>query len=300
MMTFGKYFIGQNLSEIVNELGEISKAEYGILKPVFYDEKIYHAKDVNFCERLWKVVIGVTQGKVYKISLQTHTTVETFDISEKGLWNKVYQRLNEEFEIHNDQEKIGNSFLTTWDTKFENIILNNTTLPNESVFSLRNENVLDITVTGNFAFTRVKRGQQIAFIIFIISGFIISQFVSATIAFIVFIVLGLTIGRKINQFLGKLFLKGIIKKGYVFFLCLVWGSIVAFGIRELFLIYDANIFLRIICYGGGIYISYIFYLNNKTNTMGDMIYGTNFKTTVDVFTIIVNIVASIAFNLLLR
>lgn len=299
-MTFGKYFIGQNLSEIVNELAEISKGEYEILKPVFNDEKIYHAKDVNFCERLWTVVIGVTQGKVYKISLQTHTTKETFDISEKGFWNKVYERLNEEFEVHAYQEKIGESFVTTWDTEFGNVILNNTTLPNENILSLKGENVLDITATGNFALKRLKRGQQIGIVVFTILCAIISQFVTATIAFIIFILLGLTIGRKINQFLGKFFLKGIIKKGYVFFLCLVWGSTIAFGTRELFLIYDPNTFLKIVCYGAGLYLSYIFYLDNKTNTMADIMYGRNFKTTVDFLTTIVTIVASIAFNILLK
>ena len=73
-MTLGKYFIGQNFSEIANELTEISKAEYDILKPSFADEKIYHGKYTNFCEALWTTVIGVTQGKVNKISLKTPTT----------------------------------------------------------------------------------------------------------------------------------------------------------------------------------------------------------------------------------
>src|SRR5450759_980119 len=189
-MTFGKYFIGQNYSEIANELSEISKAEYNILKTSFANEKIYHGKDTDFCEKSWTTVIGVKQGKVYKISLQTPTTQKTFDISEKGLWNKVYEKLNDEFEIYTDQQKIGDSFITSWDTKFGNVILNSTTLPNENILSTTREAVLDITVTGHFAFKGVKRGQQIGLVVFTIIGVIISQFVSATIAFIIFIILG--------------------------------------------------------------------------------------------------------------
>lgn len=302
-MTFGKYFIGQNYSEIANELTEISKAEYSILKTSFADEKIYHGQDTDFCEKSWTTVIGVTKGKVYKISLQTSTTPKTFDISEKGLWNKVFEKLNDEFEIFTDQQKVGYSFLTTWDTKFGNIILNSTALPNENIFSTTTETVLDITVTGNFAFTGVKRGQQIGLVvytIFTIMGVIISQFVSSTIAFIILFLLGLTIGRKIDQLLGYFFLKCIINKGYVFFLCVLWGTVIAFGIRELFLLYDPNIILKIISYGAGIYLSYIFYQDNKINTMADMTYGSDFKMTVNSVTITANIVASIALSLLAK
>lgn len=299
-MTFGKYFIGQSFSEIANELSEISKAEYNILKPSFADEKIYHGKETNFCEATWTTVIGITKGKVYKISLQTPSTQETFNISEKRLWNKVYEKLNDEFEIFTEQQKIGTSFLTTWGTDFGNIILNNTTLPNKNIFSTTSEVVLDITATGNFAFKGIKRGQQIGLAVFIIAGIIISQFVPPTIAFIIFILLGLLVGRKIDLLLGKFFLQSVIKKGYVIFICLLWGIVIAFGAREFFLLYDPNIILKIICYGAGIYLSYIFYQDNKINTMADVTYGANFKMTVNSVTILANIIASFAFNLLMK
>ena len=95
-------------------------------------------------------------------------------------------------------------------------------------------------------------------------------------------------------------MKSIIKKGYVFFLGLLWGTAIAFGTRELFLVYNPDIVLKIICYGAGIYLSYIFYQDNKINTMADVTYGANFKMTVNSVTIIANIVASISFNLLLK
>jgi len=299
-MTFGKYFIGQNYSEIAKELSEISKAEYGIMKNSFADEKIYHGQDIDFSGKSWTTVIGVTQGRVYKISLQTSTTINTFDISEKGLWNKVYEKLNDEFEIYTNQQKIGDSFLTTWYTKFGNVILNSTILPNENILSTTSEKILDITLTGSFAFKEVKRGQQIGLVVLIIMGIIISQFVSSIIAFTIFILLGLTIGRQIDQLLGNFFLKSIIKKGYVFFVCLLWGTMIAFSIKKLFLFYDPNMILKTISYGAGIYLSYIYYQDNEINTRADVTYGANFKITVNLVTIIANIVASIAFSLLMK
>ncbi len=215
-MNFGNYFIGQNFSEIIGEITEISKAEYSVLKLSFANEKIFHGKQIDFCGVLWNSVIGVVQGKIYKISLKTHTSEKKFDISEDRLWSKVFHKLNNEFEIYTDQQKVGDSFVTTWDTKFGNIIFNSTTLPNENILPLSNQSVLDITLTGNFAFRRVKKRQQIGLSIFLIAGIIISQYVTPTIAFIIFIMLGLTHGRRIDLFLGKFFLKSIIKKGYFF------------------------------------------------------------------------------------
>ena len=97
-MTFDKYFIGQGFSEIANELSEISKEEYSVLKPFFSDEKIFYGKQINFCNDIWTTVIGVTQGRVYKISLQTQTTQQNFEFSSKGLWNRVYEILNDEYD----------------------------------------------------------------------------------------------------------------------------------------------------------------------------------------------------------
>ena len=299
-MTFGNYFIGQRFSEITNEMTEISKAEYSVLKTSFPDEKIYHGKQIEICENFWSSVIGVTQEKVYKISLQTQTTQKSFEISEDRLWNKVFQKLNTDFEIFKDQEKIGETFSTTWDTKLGNIILNSTTLPNENILPVTSELILDITATGNFAFSGANKGRQVGMLIFFLVGIVISQFVSSTIALIIFVLLGLMLGRKIDQFLGKLFLKSIIKKGYVVFISLLWGVIIAFGIKELILLYDPNMFLKIVCYSAGIYLSYVFYQDSKINTMAEVTYGKNITSVVNSAVIITNILCSLAFNYLLK
>ena len=299
-MIFDKYFIGQNYSEIDNELSEISKEEYSVLKPFFSDEKIFHGKQINFCDQNWTTVLGITQGKVYKLSLQTQTTQKNYDISSKGLWNKVYERLNEEYEIYTDQQKINDSFITTWDTKFGNIILNNTTLPNENIFSQTSEVILDITLTGSFAFGGTKRAEKIGLSIFLLAGLTISQFVSPGIAVIIFLLLGLMFGRKFDYLISNFFLKGTIKKGYVFFICLLWGTTIALSVRELFLHYNPNIVMKIIFYGAGFYLSNVFFQDNRINSMAELIYGKNFKSGINTVTVIANILSSIAFNFILK
>ena len=151
-MNFGKYFIGQNFSEISNDLTEISKEEYIILPPILANEKIYHAKDSVYCEVLWNSVLGVADGRVYKISLQTIQIYDPFDISGKQLWKKVYDKLNNEFSTFPDREKFENSSITSWNTIWGNIILNQVTIPKEKKSSEIGQTVFNIAATGNFAF----------------------------------------------------------------------------------------------------------------------------------------------------
>lgn len=111
-----------------------------------------------------------------------------------------------------------------------------------------------------------------------------------------FIFLGNYIGRKIDQLIVGYFLKGTQDKFFVYFICLIWGIIIAFGARELILFYNLNIILAIICYGAGFYVSNIFYQDNRA----DFIYGDHFSDTVNWVTIISYVITSVTFYFVLK
>jgi len=111
-----------------------------------------------------------------------------------------------------------------------------------------------------------------------------------------FIFLGNYFGRKFDQLIGEYFLKGTLDKVFVYFICLIWGIIIAFGSRELILHYNLKIILAIICYGAGLYVSNIFYQDNRA----DFIYGDHFTEIINWITIIVYIITSILLYFMLK
>ena len=183
-MNFGMYYIGQDFSEIAEGLTEISKDTYAIMKCIFEDEKIYNAKDITYCDTTWKTVIGVTQNKVYKISLQTPDTPIITVFLGLNLWEKVFDKLKNAFSNFSEQKEIGYSKLTIWDTSWGNIILNRTFIPYETIESPILNIILDITATGSFAFKKenVSSGGCMGTLL-ILAGLTISM----SILFLVFI-----------------------------------------------------------------------------------------------------------------
>jgi hypothetical protein len=160
-MKFDKYYIEQKYSEITDELTEISPEMYRILMSYFSDEKIFNGEDVTFLETTWSTVIAVTQGKVYKISLQTSYNQLTSEGSQKDLYDYVLDGLNDELSEYSDQKRYADSFVTTWDTNWGNLILNKTTLPDKNAIFESWSVILDITATGKFAFRKLNRRDRI-------------------------------------------------------------------------------------------------------------------------------------------
>jgi len=160
-MKFDRYFIEQKYSEIADKLTEISPKMYRTLVPYFFDEKIYNGEDVTFLETTWSTVIAVTQGKVYKVSLQTSYNQPTSVSSQKDLCDYVFDRLNDELSDYSDQKRFADSFVTTWDTNWGNLVLNKTTPPDKNAIFESGSVILDITATGNFAFRKLNRRDRI-------------------------------------------------------------------------------------------------------------------------------------------
>lgn len=112
-MNFGKYYIGQDFSEIVKSGTQISTSFRAAMKQTFRDEFINYAKDTTFCNTTWKTVIGVTQGKVCIISLQTPETLLISHLTGNLLWYTVFRQLNEKLSFFTNQQRVGNNYLAT-------------------------------------------------------------------------------------------------------------------------------------------------------------------------------------------
>ena len=63
----GDYALNMRLVES-RSLREFSEAEYEVTPRQFAGEGIYHAPDVDFIGRRWKINLGAVQGSVYKIA----------------------------------------------------------------------------------------------------------------------------------------------------------------------------------------------------------------------------------------
>lgn len=69
------YYLGQTIDD-ANDLREFTDEEYRKFEVagaprMLKDEKIYYGTEVEFAGFNWDTVIGTTDGKIYKISLQT-------------------------------------------------------------------------------------------------------------------------------------------------------------------------------------------------------------------------------------
>ena len=79
------------------------------------------------------------------------------------------------------------------------------------------------------------------------------------------IILGNYSGRKFDKIISGYLMKGILDTVFVFILCIIWGAIIAFGVREFIIYFNLNIILIIICYGVGLYVSNVFYQDKRAD-----------------------------------
>jgi hypothetical protein len=115
------YYLNQPVEEAL-ALREFTTEEYQIFELAGYrrmlkDERIYHAKETNMNGNLWDTVIGATNGKIYKISLQI------IDSDKKRLENIFKSTLN--YLIKEMGKYSEHSFLSKkyyWDAQEGNII----------------------------------------------------------------------------------------------------------------------------------------------------------------------------------
>ena len=147
-MKVGNYGIGKDVYEIENELTEVSASEYRILGRSFKDERIYHGRNIELLGANWTVVIGVTTGKIYKVALQTEVISSVEASLQRGLWNRVFEALINDYHAYTEQRREGRSLFTIWDREWGNIILTITWIETESVLEVHE--ILDLSFTGNF------------------------------------------------------------------------------------------------------------------------------------------------------
>lgn len=140
---YGNYYIGQDFSEIASGLSEMSSAEYAALKTFLKDGKIYHGKDIEYVDTKWTTVLGVKENKVYKLYLQTSYTGK-----DKDIWHQAFHDLIREYGFSLDQEKMGQSSLTSWNTEWGSVVLDRKII--------KGETVVDITFTKDLSSRKLR------------------------------------------------------------------------------------------------------------------------------------------------
>ena len=137
-----KYFIGQSIFEVRNDIEEVSKGEYKYLRPLFRDEKIYHANSMDFCGMIWASVLGITNDKVYKIS---YLTEHQNPLTCQCMFPLVASKISKQYSCADENIKDGDNEVSSWRLNEGNIYLHSFIYP-ESISSLT------ITITGSEPF----------------------------------------------------------------------------------------------------------------------------------------------------
>jgi hypothetical protein len=162
------YYLNQPVNE-APDLKEYTTKEYQMFEmagwvKMLEDEKIYHGKETNFNGNLWNTVIGSTNGKIYKISLQI---------------------------IDSDKERLENIFKSTL-----NYIIKEGGKYNEhTILPIGERYILDAP-EGNVIYERLSKLGQDCINIFLTSNLIRKQTKNNSLGFFKIK------SQKINQFLG--------------------------------------------------------------------------------------------------
>jgi len=118
----GGYYLNMPIKEMF-DLRDLTLEEYRMfesvgIKRIFRDEKIYHGKDINFMGAVWNTIIGATEGRVYKISLQNTNA----DKSESDqIFKSAYEYLFKEMGKYSEYNPSTKRYI--WDTPEGNVIL---------------------------------------------------------------------------------------------------------------------------------------------------------------------------------
>ena len=117
-----EYYLNMPVKEMF-DLRELSLEEYKTfesagIKRIFKDEKIYNGKDINFVGAVWNTLIGATEGRTYKISLQNISSNK--DEADRIL-KLAYDYLFKEMGKHSEYNPSTKRYF--WETGEGNVIL---------------------------------------------------------------------------------------------------------------------------------------------------------------------------------
>lgn len=159
---FGKYWIGQRYEEIPGELSEIANSVRETLILSFPDEKVYSAEVTTIFGFNWEPMLGVTQGRVYKISLQAMFKQNLTTLTLIIFIQHIINDLIAEFSRFKKQFIRNNILITIWDTNWGNIVLTQTPGRIGDNYQFGVPVALVLTATGNFPFRKPTKPSRIA------------------------------------------------------------------------------------------------------------------------------------------
>lgn len=116
------YFLNQRMDG-APDLTEFDSEQYIMfeaagMKRILKDEKIYNGHDINFLGSIWNTVIGATQGKIYKVSIQ-HISPDRN--KSDVLFQKTLEYLKKEMGKHSEHPFLSKKYV--WDSADGNVFL---------------------------------------------------------------------------------------------------------------------------------------------------------------------------------
>ena len=122
-MKFGRYYIGQDFSEISENADEVSKANKAVHLKEHEDEIEYHVNNANFCHAEWGTCVNVSRGQVFSISMQTTDRYLIYPMTGEIFYDILFKYLNEKLSKIVDQNQEGSISLSVWDAPWGNVVL---------------------------------------------------------------------------------------------------------------------------------------------------------------------------------
>jgi hypothetical protein len=156
-MNFGRYFIGQDFSEIAENAEEVSFANKAANILEYEDEREYHVDDASFCNTRWGALVRVSQGKVFSISLQTSDPYLTYPMTGDILCDIIIKHLNDKLSRFEFEKSFDKFSLTLWYASWGNVTLIKSYLNHKNSDSFED---YTITVTGGLPGDDVKRNKR--------------------------------------------------------------------------------------------------------------------------------------------
>jgi hypothetical protein len=114
-MQVGNYYLNQSVKEIERDsLKEFTILEYHNFPTTFKGEKLYRGEKVFFIDNYWDSIVGIIDGKIYKIALDGFNFED--DKSDEILFKLSEKFGNESGQYH----QLSDDYF--WDTEWGNII----------------------------------------------------------------------------------------------------------------------------------------------------------------------------------
>jgi hypothetical protein len=123
LTTIAGYYFNQPIGEAPDlvefDPGQYAMFEMAAVKRMLRDERIYNGHDITFLGSVWNTVIGATEGKIYKVSIQNMSPAKN---ASAALFRTTLTQLRQEMGKFTTHPLFSKTYI--WDDPEGNVILN--------------------------------------------------------------------------------------------------------------------------------------------------------------------------------